>query len=277
LRLKLADIQSSAVACGRAVPVFLMTSFATSDEIRRVMRDGLSAKTPIEILEQSVSMRLTSRGEIFHDALGRPSLCATGHGDLVSTLRVSGAIERFRKAGGRILMVSNVDNLAATVDARVIGAHYEGGKSITVEVVRKEPGDRGGIPIRVDGHMQIVEEFRLPEGFDGNLVPFFNTNSFLFDAAAIDRDFDLEWFLVRRKVDGQEAVQAERLLGQLTAFLSTQFLVVDRHGPEGRFLPVKDREELLLRMPEIEALLQSQRISLTPSKNPSSDSLRKID
>jgi UTP--glucose-1-phosphate uridylyltransferase len=176
---------------------------------------------------------------------------------LLPALRASGTLDRFRRAGGRVLMVSNVDNLAASLDPRVIGAHLLGGKSVTVEVVRKEAGDRGGIPARVGGHLQIVEEFRLPVGFDGDRVPFFNTNTFVFDADAIDREFDLEWFPVRRKVDGAETIQAERLLGQVTAFLPTQFLAVERHGLEGRFLPVKDREELKTRLPEIKALFAS--------------------
>jgi UTP--glucose-1-phosphate uridylyltransferase len=276
LRLKLADIQAVAVANACTIPVFLMTSFATSDEIRGAMREVIHPKTPIQILEQSVTMRLTSTGKVFNDALGRPSLCATGHGDLLSTLRASGCLACFRKSGGRMLMVSNVDNLAAALDPRVIGAHCRGGRNVTVEVVRKEAGDHGGIPARVDGHLQILEEFRLPADFDSSQVPYFNTNTFIFDAAAIDRDFDLDWFQVRRKVNGQETIQAERLLGQVTAFLSTQFLAVERHGREGRFLPVKDREELQARMPEIQMLMQDLGISLAPRRNATSDNLQAV-
>jgi len=256
LRLKLADIQAVAERNACTIPMLLMTSFATSDEIQRAVRELAHPMTPVQILEQSVSMRLTSTGEIFREASGKPSLCATGHGDLLSTLRASGSLARFRQLGGQMLMISNVDNLAASLDPRVIGAHCRGGKSVTVEVVRKEEGDRGGIPARVDGHLQIVEEFRLPSGFDSSQVPYFNTNTFVFDAAAIDRDFDLDWFPVRRKVDGRETIQFERLLGQVTAFLPTQFLAVERHGRDGRFLPVKDRQELQLRVPEIHALLR---------------------
>jgi UTP--glucose-1-phosphate uridylyltransferase len=257
LRLKLAGIASAAARGQGRIPVLLLTSFATTDEIRSAVRDLGSERTPIQILEQSVTVRLTSSGDVFRDAEGRPSLCATGHGDLLPSLRATGALAAFRETGGKLLMVSNVDNLAATLDPRVIGAHLRGGKAISVEVVRKSPGDRGGIPARVNGHLQIVEEFRLPQGFDGSQVPFFNTNTFLLDAAAIDREFDLDWFRVRRKVDGQESVQAERLLGQVTAFLPTQFLVVERQGRDGRFLPVKDRQELQSRMADIQALAKA--------------------
>lgn len=254
LRLKLEEIRLAAVGAKGSIPAFLLTSFSTSEEIQRAVRDAAYLQLPVQILEQSVTMRLTKAGEVYLDALGRPSLCATGHGDLLPTLRSSGALASFRKSGGRILMVSNVDNLAATLDPRVIGAHCCGGKSLTVEMVRKEPGDSGGIPARVDGHLQIVEEFRLPVGFDSSHIPFFNTNTFLLDAAAIDREFDLDWFPVHRKIDGQETIQAERLLGQITAFLPTQFLVVERHGRDGRFLPVKDRNDLEARKDEIQAL-----------------------
>jgi UTP--glucose-1-phosphate uridylyltransferase len=264
LRVKLADIQNVSTLTGSSILVFLMTSFATSDEIRRLMREVIHPHCPIEIVEQSVTMRLTSAGQVFHDALGRPSLCATGHGDLLPSMRISGALGRFREKGGRVLLVSNVDNLAARLDPRVIGAHLRSGKAVTVEVVRKESGDRGGIPARVGGQLQIVEEFRFPPGFDAAQVPYFNTNTFVFNADALDREFSLEWFTVRRKIDGREAIQAERLLGQVTAFLPTQFVTVERRGPEGRFLPAKDREEMQLRMPEIYAIIRDLGIPIPP-------------
>jgi UTP--glucose-1-phosphate uridylyltransferase len=262
LRLKLLDVARVAEAAGSRVPVFLLASHATSDVLREAVHRYPHASAPVEIVDQSVTLRLTPDGELFRDASGRLSPCATGHGDLLPSLRASGALARFRQAGGRMLLVSNVDNLAATVDPRVLGAHRRAGRAITVDTVCKEPGDRGGIPARVGGHLQIVEEFRLPPGFDSARVPYFNTNTFVFDAQAIDRDFDLDWFLVRRKVDGREAVQTERLLGQVTALLPAQFLVVPRHGRAGRFLPVKDREELRARMPEIQDLLRGLGISI---------------
>ncbi|MBN2574866.1 MAG: UTP--glucose-1-phosphate uridylyltransferase [Deltaproteobacteria bacterium] len=261
LRLKLADVERAAAASGGEVSVFLLGSHATSDVLRQAVGGLAPPGVRIEVLEQSVTLRLGATGELFREQSGQVSLCATGHGDVLPTLRTSGALARFRRAGGRMLLVSNVDNLAATLDPRVLGAHMRSGKAVTVENVRKVPGDRGGIPARVDGHLQIVEEFRLPAGFDGASVPFFNTNTFVLDAEAIDRDFDLDWFLVRRKVEGREAIQPERLLGQVTAFLPTQFLVVPRTGREGRFLPVKDREELQMRMPEIRNLLAALGIS----------------
>jgi UTP--glucose-1-phosphate uridylyltransferase len=105
---------------------------------------------------------------------------------------------------------------------------------------------------------QIVEAFRFPPSFDQNSIPLFNTNSFVFDAEAIDRDFDLTFFRVEKKVGDAKVIQFERLVGQLTAFLPSHFLEVPRSGPDGRFQPVKDPEEMDARRGEIEEILRAR-------------------
>ena len=52
--------------------------------------------------------------------------------------------------------MSNVDNLTATVDPAIVGAHIAANQPLTVEVAPKEPGDRGGAPAFVDGTLQIA-------------------------------------------------------------------------------------------------------------------------
>jgi UTP--glucose-1-phosphate uridylyltransferase len=260
LDVKLADVGVVAARSKSRIPVYLMASFATADAVRQLGEAGRRDRVPVETFVQFVSVRLTPDAELFLGADGRPSLYATGHGDLTFALRASGVLERFRAGGGKILMVSNVDNVAATLDAAVIGAHIASKKPLTAEVVRKAPGDRGGAPARVDGVAQIVEAFRFPPGFDQDAIPVFNTNTFVFDAAAVDRSFDLTWFAVSKKIDGKEAIQFERLMGQLTAFLPTHFLRVDRDGLDGRFQPAKDPEELASRRPEIRRILTARNV-----------------
>ena len=154
-----------------------------------------------------------------------------------------------------MLFVSNVDNLGATLDPAVIGAHLRQGRGMTVEVVRNEPGDVGGAPARVDGVLQIVEAFRFPPDYPQDRLPVFNTNTFALDAAAIDRDFDLTFFRVTKKVQDREVIQFERLVGQVTAFVPTALVVVPRHPPLGRFEPIKDPGDLDKRRDSIRANL----------------------
>ncbi|MBK9032110.1 MAG: UTP--glucose-1-phosphate uridylyltransferase [Myxococcales bacterium] len=259
LDLKLADAARIAATHATTVPVWLLTSYATHARLE----DDLAARapapaTPIACVPQFVSLRLTPDGALFREADGALSPYAPGHGDLTFALRRAGALARFRAAGGRYLHMSNVDNLAATLDPAVIGAHLASGRAITAEVVRKDPGDRGGAPARVDGVVQILESFRFPPGFDQDAIAVFNTNTFVLDVEAIDRDFDLTYFHVAKQVDGATAIQSERLVGELTAFLPTQFLEVARGGVDGRFQPVKDPPELEARRAEIEAILRDR-------------------
>ena len=258
LDLKLSDVALTAKRCGGTIPIALMTSFATHDEVSALSAPFDSASTPVSCFAQYVSLRPTPQGEIFVEDDGAPSRYAPGHGDLTFALRREGLLGRLRARGVETVFMSNVDNLGATLDPAIIGLHLELGSKLTAEVVRKEPGDKGGAPARVDGVAQIVEAFRFPDDFDQDRIPVFNTNSIVMDAAAIDRDFDLTFFLVRKKVQGRDAIQFERLVGELTAFLPTRFIEVGRGGPDGRFQPVKDPDELERRRPDIEALLAAR-------------------
>jgi UTP--glucose-1-phosphate uridylyltransferase len=260
LDVKLADLAVVSAKVKGTVPAYLMASFATADNVRKLGEARRTAHVPVETFTQFVSVRLSPDAELFLGADGRPSLYAPGHGDLTFALRASKVLERFRGAGGKLLMVSNVDNVAATLDPAVIGAHLESGKALTAEVAPKAPGDKGGAPARVDGHLEIVESFRFPAAFDQDSIPVFNTNTFVLDAAAIDRSFDLTWFAVSKKIDGKEGIQFERLMGQLTAFLPSHFLRVERDGLDGRFQPAKDPEELASRRDEIRRILSSRGI-----------------
>jgi len=244
LELKVRDIAAMAERCDARIPVYLMTSFATDDATRAMAEALTTDRCPIKTFPQFISLRLTPQGELFRDNAGALSPHAPGHGDLTFALRRSGILESFQSSGGRTLMMSNVDNLTATLDPAVIGAHIEVGAALTAEMAPKEPGDKGGAPARVDGRAQIVEAFRFPESFDQERIPVFNTNTFVLDAKSIDAEFPLTWFAVNKTVDGKPAVQFERLVGELTAFLDPAFLRVERHGPDARFQPIKTPEDI---------------------------------
>lgn len=261
LEIKVRDVADHAEAARARVPIYVMTSFATHDTIRAHVEerrlDGKAA--PITCFPQLVSLRLTPEGMLFREEDGTHSPYATGHGDLSFALRASGILARFREGGGKVLYMSNVDNLGATLEPAIIGLHLERGAAITAEVVKKNRGDKGGAPARVDDVPQIVEAFRFPSDFDQDSIPVFNTNTFVLDAAAIDRDFPLPFYRVEKKVDGRTAIQFERLVGELTSFLPSAFVEVARDGVEGRFQPAKDPEELAARLEMIRAITESGR------------------
>ncbi len=261
LEIKVSDVSGCAKHAGGTVPIYVMTSFATHARIEEHVKEAAldSDAAPIACFPQLVSLRLTPEGTLFRETDATLSPYATGHGDLSFALRASGVLATFRAAGGRHLVMSNVDNLGATLDPAIVGLHIQRGTKITAEVVKKDPGDKGGAPARVDGVAQIVEGFRFPKGFDQDAIPVFNTNTFVLDAEAIDRDFALPFYRVEKRVEGQTAIQFERLVGELTAFLPSAFVLVPRDGEEGRFQPAKDPEELARRLPNIIAIAKSER------------------
>jgi UTP--glucose-1-phosphate uridylyltransferase len=258
LELRLEEMDSLERKYGKAPPLWLMTSHSTEHGIREALGERLDGER-IGLFSQFLSLRLTPDGQLFLDASGRPSEHAPGHGDLPSALQKSGLLTPFVQRGGRVVMVTNLDNLGGTLDPAIIGWHLAHGDPVTAEVVEKLPGDRGGIPVRVDGAPCILEEFRIPKSFDPASVRVFATNVFHFDARTL-AELDIPWtyFRVTKQVEGKPVLQFERLINEVSSFLPTRYLLVPRSGEGSRFLPVKDNEELKQRRREIELVASSR-------------------
>jgi len=258
LDLRLGEQQSLMQRFGAEVPLWLMTSQATHTKIGDVLGGRLDGRT-LATFEQCCSLRLTPEGGLFEGDDGQPSVYATGHGDLPDALRASGLLREFIDRGGRYVWLENLDNLGATVDPALLGWHIAHDAQVSVELVDKEPGDRGGGPVRHDGRRIVTEMFRLPPSLDPDTIPVFNTNTFLVDAAPLCTEaIEFTFVEVRKTVDGRPAVQFERLIGEITASLETRFLRVPRRGARSRFLPVKDPEELKRRRSEIELIARER-------------------
>lgn len=260
LDLKLRDFARVAHGANTPLRVYLMTSFATHEEVSRMARasDADASSLRVQAFPQFVSLRLSADGGLFRDGAGNPSPYAPGHGDLPFALRRAGILRELAQAGVRHLYMSNVDNLAATLDPAILGLHVERELELSFEVTALLSGDKGGVPARVDGKLQVVEALRYPAGFDERSIPLFSTNSFVFDVAALDRQFELTWLRVTKQVDGRPAIQFERLVNELSAFVTCGGVTVERAGADGRFLPVKDPPELVQRLPEIERVLRAR-------------------
>lgn len=259
LAVKLGQVAHLARSLRTRIPVAVMHSFAT-EAASRAHLDAIDwAGINLDDREpfvQSVMPRTSpdgtplfehERGEQLEDT---EVFAAPGHGDTLGRLRESGALTRLRDRGVEHLLVCNVDNLGARIDARIVGAHLRAvsdGAKVSVEAVARRRGDAGGCIARVDGRPVIVEGFRLPPGTDLGDYPHFNTNTLWFALDALDGGVPLDWFAVRRqlapKAGGEpiDIVQFEQLIGQATEHLPSRFLEVER---DERFLPIKTRDDL---------------------------------
>jgi len=263
LDLRLAENRALAERYHHPFPLWLMTSDATDAPTREALR-ARNAAASIAPFVQELSLRLTPEGALFRDDTGMPSTYAPGHGDLPDALRRSGLLGEFRKKSPNgVVVLANLDNLGATVDPVVIGVFLREreahGAKVMVEVCDKVAGDKGGAPVHAEGRLQVLEEFRMPEGFDPSQVRVFNSNTFVVDARSLDETpVDWSFFPVEKTAFGRKAVQFERLIQELTKAMPAAYLRVPRDGAESRFLPVKDMGELERRRPEIEAVARSR-------------------
>jgi UTP--glucose-1-phosphate uridylyltransferase len=248
LDLKLADLTR------HGADVTLMTSFATHDALAAAVEG-----TAVRLAPQLVSLRLTADGALFLGDDGAPSPHAPGHGDLADALEISGALERYRRSGVRTLFVCNVDNVGATLDPALAGLHRSLGGAVTAELVSKRLGDAGGLPVRrADGSLAIAEAFRVPEGFPHESFPLFNTNTLWIDVAALAEPAEYTWCVARKSVDAREAIQLERLVGELTWWHPSRYVHVPRDGAESRFVPVKDEADLAAAQGQIAAICRER-------------------
>ena len=249
LDVKLRETQRLADALGAEIPAALMTSFATDATVRaHVDEQGLGQ--PL-VFCQTAAPRLRPDGSLFLGPDGKASLYGPGHGDVLAAIRTSGTLAELTRRGVRSVVISNVDNMGARVDPAIVGMHVLAGTPVTVEVVAKG-GDSGGAPARVDGRPQLLETMRFPPEFDQGRIPVFNTNTSLITVDALSDPVTLTWLMAEKRVEDQAVVQFERLYHELSAFVPTTFLVVPRHGPRGRFLPVKEPADL----PAMQSLLR---------------------
>ena len=266
LAIKLAGIQRVADRLGAAVPVVLMHSFAT----RRASDAHLAALDWAGIppdarlaFVQSVLPRLDLTGALLLDRPGADAAsdldlyAAPGHGDALRRLDESGVADALRRRGVRHLFISNVDNLAATLDPVLAGAHLAGARPVSVEVVRRREGDAGGVIAELDGRAVIVEGLRLPASDDPARYHHFNTNTLWLDLDAARVDPPLDYFPIHRAItwpDGQliETLHFEQLLGQITERAPAAFVEVDR---DRRFLPIKTQADLRAARPRVAELV----------------------
>jgi UTP--glucose-1-phosphate uridylyltransferase len=267
LDLRLGENATWSRRAGAPVPLWLMTSEATEGPTREALAEA-GAPAHIATFTQDLGLRLTQEGRLFLGDDGQPSTYAPGHGDLPDALRRSGLLSSFVARGGKYVWIANLDNLGATIDEALLGSFIESGMDVQVEVAPKAAGDRGGVPVwadSVDGsgrvvrRLQVLEEFRLPPGFDANAVRVFNTNTFLVRAQPLlVAKVAYAWFEVEKKVGSRVAVQFERLLQELTAALPSGYRRVSREAVASRFVPVKDFDELARRKGDIRAIAEAR-------------------
>ncbi len=187
--------------------------------------------------------------------------CPPGHGDLYVALADHGLLPRLLEAGYRYAFVSNVDNLAAWPDPRILGHMVRRRLPFLMEVCARTAADRkGGHLARTqEGYLVLRERAQCPpedlDAFeDTKRYPWFNTNNLWIDLQQLSELLenrggllDLPLILNLKPTDparpeSPPALQLETAAGAaIEVFEGADALAV----PRSRFAPVKTLGDLL--------------------------------
>jgi UTP--glucose-1-phosphate uridylyltransferase len=210
--------------------------------------------------------------------------CPPGHGDVYGALRRSGMLAALLKAGFRYAMISNSDNLGATLEPR-IAAHLQAEEiPFLMEVVEGTEADRKGGHIarrRSDGQLVLRETAQTSpedeESFrDYRRWRYYNTNNLWIDLRALAETLDrhhgvLELPLIvnRKTVDPRDSdsppvLQLESAMGAaIEIFSGASLLCV----PRGRFVPVKTTDDLLVLRSDVYQVSDAMEVQLSPRRH----------
>jgi UTP--glucose-1-phosphate uridylyltransferase len=189
--------------------------------------------------------------------------CPPGHGDVYGALRRSGMLASLLERGFRYAMISNADNLGATLEPRVAAYMASEGIPFLMEAIIGTEAERKGGHIarrRADGRLVLRETAQTPPEDQDSFRDFrhwryYNTNNLWVDLQALadalsesDGVLELPLIVNHKTVDPRdssspEVLQLESAMGAaIGLFEGARVLCV----PRMRFAPVKTTDDLLV-------------------------------
>jgi UTP--glucose-1-phosphate uridylyltransferase len=265
---------------GVQVPLVLMDSQATQADTLRALaaHPELGDDLPHDFL-QSMIPKLDAETLAPVSWPPEPALewCPPGHGDVYGALERSGMLASLLERGFRYAMLSNADNLGATLDPRIAAHMARERVPFLMEAVEGTEADRKGGHIarrRADRQLVLRETAQTPledlESFrDYRRWRYYNTNNLWIDLRALDqtlaaRDGVLELPLIlnRKTVDPRDprspsVLQLESAMGAaIASFPGAGVLLV----PRTRFVPVKTTDDLLVLRSDVYSLTDDLRV-----------------
>ncbi|MFH1541021.1 MAG: UTP--glucose-1-phosphate uridylyltransferase [Elusimicrobiota bacterium] len=243
LQIKLEQIKKINQKYNVQIPIYLMNSYVTGDTTLQHLKKNnyFGLKDTIKCFNQFIAKRLNVDGSFVERLSEKETYCGLGHGNFVSSFSQKGYLSSFIKNGGEHLWYSNIDNLGAIVDEIILGYHIDKKSEMTVELVEKYLLDKGGAPAVVNGHLEIVEQFKFPQDFNQDLISVFNTATYIFKADSLNKKFNLPFYYVEKEIKGKKVIQFEQLAGDLSLYLETEYIITNR---EERFFPIKTPQDL---------------------------------
>lgn len=235
------------------VPLILMNSYNTE----RVTNKLLKRYKGVRTFTQSVYPRLYTDSLLpVCSSFQEASVYPPGHGDMFDALNKSGHLDALLNEGKEYLFVSNIDNLAATVDFKILNYVLTENIDFLMEVTDKTRADiKGGTIIEYDGALRLLEIAQVATEHKSDFTSvrkfkIFNTNSVWINLKALKEvmnagKLELD-IIVNKKIlpkTNEACIQLETAIGAaIKYFPRSKGMIV----PRSRFLPVKNTSDLFL-------------------------------
>jgi UTP--glucose-1-phosphate uridylyltransferase len=261
---------------GVRLPLVLMNSEATREQTFRALAEHpeLDTGLPADFMQSMIPKLDAERVEpISWPAAPELEWCPPGHGDVYGALRRSGMLATLLEHGFRYAMISNSDNLGASIEPRIAGFMAAEGAPFVMEVVLGTAADRKGGHIakrRSDRRLVLREVAQTPpedaESFrDYKHWRYYNTNNIWLDLQALsdvlersDGVLALPLIINNKTVDPRDpgtpaVLQLESAMGAaIGTFPGARLLCV----PRARFVPVKTTDDLLVMRSDVYTLTE---------------------
>jgi UTP--glucose-1-phosphate uridylyltransferase len=266
---------------GVRLPLLLMNSDATESQTLDALAEHpeLDAASFMQSMEPKLDA--TELSPVSWPADPGLEWCPPGHGDVYGALRRSGALATLLEQGLEYAMISNSDNLGATVDPRIAQLLAKERIPFLMEVVVGTVSERKGGHIarrRADGQLVLRETAQTPpedeESFrDYKHWRYYNTNNLWVDLRVLADELErregvlaLPLIVNRKTVDPRDpssppVLQLESAMGAaIASFPGARVLRV----PRTRFAPVKTTDDLLVLRSDVYAL--TQELTVAPQR-----------
>ncbi|XP_049948349.1 UTP--glucose-1-phosphate uridylyltransferase-like [Schistocerca serialis cubense] len=268
---------------GTNVPLVLMNSFNTESETQKMIEKYKGLNVQIHCFNQSCYPR-TNESSFLPVAAdcdiksNKEAWYPPGHGDFYESFSNSGLLNQFIEEGRKYCFISNIDNLGAEVDLKILNlmdsaqSVHGGELEFLMEVTEKTKADvKGGALVIYEEKLQLLETAQIPkehlEDFKSNpIFKYFNTNNLWIKLNAVKRNVEEKWLemevIVNKKKmsNGLPVIQLETAVGAaMKSFDGSKGVNV----PRRRFLPVKKTSDLLLVMSNLYKLKNGS-LSMNP-------------
>lgn len=244
------------------VPLVLMNSFNTDEETMKIIRKYAGFRVSIRSFNQSRYPRINRESlmPIARSCRTEDDINAwypPGHGDFYDSFNNSGLLDDLIEEGREVCFMSNIDNLGATVDLKILEMMLKQNRHFIMEVTDKTRADvKGGTLIYYEEKLRLLEAAQVPpdhvEDFKSiKQFNVFNTNNLWINLEATkrnvdERTLDMEIIVNPKTLEGGTNVyQLETAVG---AAMKSFDNAVGLNVPRARFLPVKKTSDLLLVM-----------------------------